>query len=94
MTLFEEMRGATDDLLGEFAQGTVNLKRVTAAAPDPATPWIPGSPATVYPLDAGVKRLHQRFENGMLAAETRDMVTFAVTTATDMGLRQMSFNIK
>lgn len=30
------------EMLGEFKQGTVSLKRVTTAPPDPETPWGTG----------------------------------------------------
>ncbi|MGX9120330.1 hypothetical protein ACWTU6_27245 [Mesorhizobium sp. BHbsci] len=67
------------EMLGEFKQGVVSLERVTTADSDPATPWIPGeATTTVYPLDAVVKRVHQRYENGVLIVETGDLVTFAV----------------
>lgn len=37
----------------EVRQGTVVLQRITYAAPDPATPWIPGeATAVAYDLDA------------------------------------------
>lgn len=83
MTFYDEMCGVADDLLGEFAQGTVTLKRITTAAPDPSTPWIPGGETvTTYPLKAAVKRLHQRYEDGVLIVETGDMVTFATLEVT------------
>lgn len=51
--VYDDMRGVVDELLGEFKQGTVQLKRTTTAEPDPATPWIPGEETTAsYPLDA------------------------------------------
>jgi len=81
MTGFDygRMQGTATRLLDRFAQGTVSLKRVTTAAPDPETPWIPGAETvTTYPLSAAVKRLHQRYENGVLIIQTGDMVTFAV----------------
>lgn len=80
MTFYEEMRDeVATPLLTEFAQGSVSLKRVTTAAPDPSTPWIPGAETvTTYPIKATVRRLHQRYENGVLIVETGDMVMFAV----------------
>lgn len=79
MTFYDEMRGVADELLGEFKQGTVTLSRTVTAEPDPATPWIPGTETTTtYPLDAVVKRVDQRYENGVLIVQTGDIVTFAV----------------
>ncbi|WP_245440278.1 hypothetical protein [Mesorhizobium sp. Z1-4] len=64
---------------GGLAQGAVSLKRIATAAPDPSTPWMPGAETvTTYALNATVKRMHQRYENGVLVVETGDMVTFAV----------------
>ncbi|RWB31837.1 MAG: hypothetical protein EOQ41_12905 [Mesorhizobium sp.] len=76
---YEEMQEFASEMLGEFKQGVVTLNRTLTAPPDPSTPWIPGEPVTTaYPLFAIVKRLHQRYENGVLIVETGDMVTFAV----------------
>lgn len=74
---YDEMRGVADELLGEFAQGTVLLKRITTI-PGPNEWDPPVETAVTYPLKATVKRLHQRYENGVLIVETGDMVTFAV----------------
>jgi hypothetical protein len=79
MSFYDEMRDVADELFGEFAQGVISLKRVTAT-PGP-NEWTPGEETvTTYPLDATVERLHQRYENGVLIVETGDMVTFAVPT--------------
>ncbi|MDI1261741.1 MAG: hypothetical protein PS018_00595 [bacterium] len=84
MGFYDEMADMVAEVLlpdadGGLGQGTVTLKRITTAAPDPLTPWIPGAETPVtYPLSAAVKRLHQRYENGTLIVETGDMVTFAV----------------
>jgi hypothetical protein len=84
MGFYDDMADMVQEMLlpdeeGGLGQGTVKLLRVTRAAPDPSTPWIPGAEATTtYPLKASVKRLHQRYENGVLIVETGDMVTFAV----------------
>ncbi|TWG90324.1 hypothetical protein L598_000700000810 [Mesorhizobium sp. J18] len=79
MTFYDEMRGVADELLSEFQQGTVLLKRVTTTPGE--NEWDPpGETVTTYPLSATVKRLHQRYENGVLIVETGDMVTFAVPT--------------
>lgn len=74
---YEEMRGVADELLGEFKQGSVQLKRVTTA-PGP-NEWTPvEDTVTTYDLDATVKRVDQRYENGVLIVQTGDVVTFAV----------------
>ncbi|MBB4649572.1 hypothetical protein GGQ99_001294 [Aminobacter niigataensis] len=74
---YNEMQGVAAELLDEFKQGAVQLKRVTLGTPP--NEWTP-PPETVetWPLAATVKRLHQRYENGVLIVETGDMVTFAV----------------
>jgi hypothetical protein len=77
---YDEMRDeVASPLLKEFAQAAVSLKRVTTADPDPSTPWEPGEETTeTWPLDAVVKRVDQRYENGVLIVATVDIVTFAV----------------
>lgn len=77
MSFYDEMRGVATELLGEFKQGVVELKR-TVSTPG-QNPWDPPTetPQT-WPLAATVKRLHQRYENGVLIVETGDMVTFVV----------------
>lgn len=75
----DEMVDMATELIGEFKQGTVTLSRTVTAEPDPATRWIPGVETTAtYPLDAVVKRVDQRYENGVLIIQTGDIVTFAV----------------
>jgi hypothetical protein len=77
MSFYDEMRGVADELLGEFKQGAVSLKRKTGTTPG-ENEWDPPVDVfTTYPLTATVKRLHQRYENGVLIVETGDMVTFA-----------------
>lgn len=79
MGFYDEMAGVATDLLTEFNQGVVQLKRETHGAVDPDQPWVPGEPTVqIWPLNAVVTRMHQRYENGVLIVETGDMVTFAV----------------
>jgi hypothetical protein len=74
---YSEMRSVADELLGEFAQGTVLLKRVTLV--EGPNEWDPPVETAVsYALKGTVKRIHQRYENAVLIVETGDMVTFAV----------------
>ncbi len=78
MTFYDEMRGVADELLGEFSQGTVSLKRKTGTT-EPEHEWeAPQDTYTTWPLKAAVKRVDQRYENGVLIVETVDIVTFAV----------------
>lgn len=48
-------RERTVQALAAWTAGTVTLTRTTTGTPDPATPWIPGTPSTaVYTLSARV----------------------------------------
>lgn len=77
MSFYEEMWGVGTELLGEFKQGQISLKRITSV-PGP-NPWDPPTETLqTWPLSATVKRLHLRYENGVLIVETGDMVMFAV----------------
>jgi hypothetical protein len=77
MSFYGEMRGVATELLAEFKQGTVELKRVVST-PGP-NPWDPPTETeTRCHLSATAERLHQRYENGVLIVETGDMITFAV----------------
>lgn len=65
------------EAMTEVAQGTVTLKRITVGTPP--NDWTPGAETVeTWPLKATVKRMHQRYENGVLIVETGDMVMFAV----------------
>lgn len=76
-SFYDEMAEMATELLGEFKQGEVSLKRIVSV-PVP-NPWDPPTEtAQTWSLAATVKRLHQRYENGVLIVETGDMVTFAV----------------
>lgn len=82
MGFYDEMAAMVQDVLlpdteGGLGQGAISLKRVTTVPGE--NPWDPPTETEVtYPLKAAVKRLHQRYENGVLIVETGDMVTFAV----------------
>lgn len=76
---YAKLQAKVSKVMPKVAQGSVSLKRVTTAAPDPSTPWIPGAgTVATYPIKATVRRLHQRYENGVLIVETGDMVMFNV----------------
>ncbi len=70
---YDEMRDVATELLDEFKQGVVQLKRVTLDTPP--NEWTP-APETgeTWPLSARIKRLRQRYEDGVLIVETGDMV--------------------
>jgi len=53
----------------EDGLGQVLLKRISTA---------PGETSQTWPLSAAVKRLHPRYEGGVVTVETGDMVAFAV----------------
>lgn len=82
MGFYDEMAAMVQDVLlpdaeGGLGQGAVFLKRSTTVPGE--NPWDePTETEVTYPLKAAVKRLHQRYENGVLIVETGDMVTFAV----------------
>lgn len=64
--------------LGEVSQGNVVLKRVTVTPPP--NEWTAGAEVeTLISVSATVKRLHQRYEGGVLIVETGDMVTLPTT---------------
>ena len=74
---YGKMQGTASRLLERFQQGAVSLKRTTTTPG--AEEWDPPTETVeTYPLDATVKRLHQRYEGGVLIVETGDLVTFAV----------------
>jgi hypothetical protein len=74
---YASMQATATGLLGEFAQGVVSLRRATVTPG--ANPWDPPTRTTAdTPLSAVVKRMHQRYENGVLIVETGDQVIFNV----------------
>ncbi|TPN44450.1 hypothetical protein FJ981_28045 [Mesorhizobium sp. B1-1-4] len=76
---YDRMQKTATRLLDRFSQGVVQLKRETPGVVDPDQPWVPVEPTVaLYPLNAAVKRVDQRYENGVLIVQTGDMVTFAV----------------
>jgi hypothetical protein len=78
---YERMQGTATRLLDRFQQGTVQLRRITTIPGE--NEWDPPQEvAQSFPLKATVKRLHQRYENGVLVVETGDLVTFAVPEVT------------
>lgn len=79
MTFYDDIAEMATELLGEFKQGIVTLSRTVTTPQDPSTPWIPGAPTTtVYPLDAVVRRVSQKYVDGTLIVATDNQITFAV----------------
>lgn len=59
-------------ILKRWSTGTVTLSRTTRAAPEPATPWLPGAPSdtAVYTLDAVVKGVTAEYVDGTTVLAT------------------------
>ncbi len=82
MPFYDEMADMVQELLlpdaeGGLGQGVIQLKRIVST-PGPNQWDTPTETVETWPLKAAAKRLHQRYENGVLIVETGDMVTFAV----------------
>lgn len=83
MGFYDDMAAMADELLlpdaqGGFGQGLVQLKRITVTPPP--NDWTPGTETeTLWTLKAAVRRLHQRYENGVLIIETGDQIIASVT---------------
>ncbi|MEQ1938609.1 hypothetical protein ABMA46_10165 [Mesorhizobium sp. CN5-321] len=79
---YEEMGDMVQDLLlpdteDGLGQGVVSLKRTTTTPGE--NEWDPPTETSqTWPLKAAVKRVDQRYENGVLIVATVDIVTFAV----------------
>ncbi|MFC3208137.1 hypothetical protein [Aquamicrobium soli] len=73
---YGRMQGTATRLLDRFQQGTVSLKRTVTVPGE--NEWDPPTETSeTWPLKAAVKRVDQRYENGVLIVETVDIVTFA-----------------
>lgn len=90
MGFYDEMGQMANELLlpdaqGGLGQGAVQIKRITVAPPQ--NNWTPGEETeTIWTLRAAVRRLHQRYENGILIVETGDQIvagTMATLTMVD-----------
>jgi len=73
---YDEMQEVATDLLQEFSQGQVTLKR-TVTTPGEHSYDPPTETVTSYALKATVRRVNQRFDRGTVIVETGDVVTFA-----------------
>lgn len=62
MSFYTNARALADSLLGKFNQGTITLNRVTFAASNVSTPWLPGAQTTtsltLSAVVSGVKKEH------------------------------------
>jgi hypothetical protein len=77
MGFYDEMKAVADELLGEFAQGTVTLSRVvqTPAVND----WDePSEAVTAYTLQAVVRGVSKQFIDGTTILATDLQATVAV----------------
>lgn len=71
--------------LSRMNAGIVTLTRSTPGTPDPATPWIPGTPTTTtYTLDARVDGVIAEYVNDTTIVATDQMV-IASPKARDAG---------
>ncbi|AID29246.1 hypothetical protein [Mesorhizobium jarvisii] len=79
MSFYDDMAGVATELLTEFNQGSVQLKRETPGVVDPDQPWVPIEPTVeTWPLNAAVRRVSQKYVDGTLIVATDNQVTFAV----------------
>jgi hypothetical protein len=68
--------------IGRYGTGAVTLTRTTTGTPDPATPWIPGTPTTaVYTLSARVDGVVAEHVDGTTILAT-DLMVIASPQAT------------
>lgn len=80
---YADMAAIADEVMTEFKQGTVLLRRTVPGASDPLTPWIPGVPTvTDYPLKAAVKGVSQQYVDGTTVLSSDEQVTCSVPTVT------------
>jgi len=102
MSFYSEMAQVVTDILSDvdFKQGSVYLVRVTKAAANIATPWIPGTESTSFiELDSVTRRVDQKYVDGVEILATDDAVTFAVPNVEPSNLDRIQkdgilFNIK
>lgn len=74
---YEEMRGVADDLLREFRQGSVQLRRVTTI-PGPNEWDPPTETVETWELKAAVRRVSTKYVDGTLILSSDNQVMFAV----------------
>jgi hypothetical protein len=81
---YQEMADIASGILAEFKQGLVTLSKTVPGTPDPATPWLPGTPTTeTYELDATVSTAYVEnasaaYQDGSLIEMSDLIVTCAV----------------
>ena len=83
---YADMAGVASEVLAEFKQGSVVLRRAVPADPLPLEPWVPGEPTvTDYTLDATVSGVAQQYVDGTTILSSDEQVTCAVpAVAPDM----------
>lgn len=78
-------RERTIAALDKWASGTITITRTTTGTPDPATPWIPGTPTTAtYTLQARVDGVAAEYVDGTTILAT-DLMVIASPRATLAG---------
>lgn len=79
MGFYDEMQEVATDLLTEFKQGIVQLRRETPGVPDPDAPWELVEPTVeTWELKAAVRTVSVKYIDGTLIVAGDRMVTFAV----------------
>lgn len=74
---YAKLQKRVTGVMEKVEQGDVLLKRVTTTPGE--NEWDPPTETVeTWPLKAAVKRVDQRYENGVLIVATVDIVTFAV----------------
>lgn len=81
MPFYDDMAAMATELLTEFAQGTVLLKR-TVTTPEENRWDTPTETVTSYALKATVRTVSQKYVDGTLILAGDRMVTFAVPSIT------------
>lgn len=77
---YQDMQDVASEILGEFAQGSIQLEQQSAAgAGDPARPWTPGAPSLrTWVLAGAMRTVDRAFVDGTLVVGTEAQATVAV----------------
>jgi hypothetical protein len=80
---YSRMQATATRLLDRFQQGTVLLRRITLSAGPNA--WTPGgSSSEEWPLKATVRRVSQKYVDGVTILATDNQITFSVPDVTPL----------
>jgi hypothetical protein len=83
-----EMQQVSNELHTEYAQGTVTLTRITRAAADPNSPWLPGLPTEmVYRLESVVEGVNKSHIDGAVILAGDLEVQCAVLATNEAGAK-------